>query len=948
MNTFKKFLSAVLALAMVFSMAACGGNEAGGGEETTAPVSGEQTAYSVTVRSKGGMALSALDIYVYADSTLKDLKGYGQTNEEGVATFQLPKADGYAIVVSGAPKGYEVAASYSFNGTSALIELNSQLVSGEDLVGATLGLGDVMYDFTVTTPDGQSVTLSEVLKEKKMVLLNFWYTTCQYCVAEFPYMQQAYEQYSDDVAVIALDPMDDSSEVAGFQSQMGLTFTMASCNIAWPTAFGVSAYPTSLVIDRYGVICLLEAGGLPSLRPFISMFEHFSAENYEQKIITSLDQIVTRVEPTFQMDSSENLAAVLNSGEITVTYRPEAEDAYSWPFIADEKLGDPCLKASNQQIDGSYAILYADVELKAGQAVGFDYLVSTEPGNDVMHVIVNDEPIYAISGLNEGETWETCYPWVAEADGTYEVALCYIKDDSTSSGDDTVYIKNMRVVDAADVDVPTYIPRYAAVSEDGFEFTYVQPVLSQKDGFYHVGTENGPLLLADLMNLTQFNEEQSVWSMVDAHKIVVGGHDYYEELVEYCSLASRSQLDGVVPVTEELAGYLKTVAEVAGFDGTEEEWLKICKYYEAYGADGAQLQNPILGLAEFCPLIATEGKNVATNIFTYDRALLPRGKIAKFVPTRSGAYRITSHGESVAGIDGWVFYDTIEGKENPDHVFEGGERMLTIEKNVSMVVYMEAGRSYYIDICYWDMYETGTIPYDIEYLGATYELFTLCAPGYFTYDAGATGEEMYYLIAGGIDAVLGADGKYYEDLGKDENGNQRYGSPIYVDFTGIGIFSGPIATVPSYNADGTLTKDENGETVMITGMIDLGNFDFSKSEDDDYILSFLKKFDYDVEATDAHLRELWGEQYDVYAETYRIEDVYEGKYHGEGEDLTEEMRGYLKDIITTGKPETQGCVIVTERLAEILQMLMDKYTFENVENSWLKMCYYYDRLGPQG
>jgi hypothetical protein len=44
--------------------------------------------------------------------------------------------------------------------------------------------------------------------------------------------------------------------------------------------------------------------------------------------------------------------------------------------------------------------------------------------------------------------------------------------------------------------------------------------------------------------------------------------------------------------------------------------------------------------------------------------------------------------------------------------------------------------------------------------------------------------------------------------------------------------------------------------------------------------------------------------------------------------------------------ERKGCVPVDKRLAEILQMLMDKYTFENVDQSWLKVCFYYDYLGP--
>ncbi len=943
----KRLICLILALTMVLSLAGCGGDKKTTEPDatTTAPVGdGQKLSYTVNVSTKGGMVMPELDVYVYADEALTDMEGFSRTDAEGNATFSLESGKTYYVQVDRAPKGYILEKSYPLNSLNLSIVLESKLVEGESLNGAKLGLGDVMYDFAVATPDGTTVKLSEMLAQKDVVLLNFWYTTCQYCVAEFPYMEEAYQQYSDKVGIIALDPMDSDSEVAEFQQRMGLTFPMATCNANWPAAFGITAYPTSVLIDRYGVICLIEAGGIVSLRPFISMFDHFTGDDYQQKLITELSQIVTRVVPTETMDTSENIGKVLNQGQITATYRPEADDEYSWPFVATEKLGEACLKASNQQMDDSYAILYADVELKAGQAVGFDYLVSSESGNDIMHVIVNDEPIYAISGVNETESWETCYPWVAEADGTYEVALCYIKDGSTAAGDDTVYIKNMRVVDPSEITSETYIPRYAATSADGFDYSYVDIVLSEKDGFYHVGSANGPLLLADLMGLTQFNEEESVWTMVDDHRIVVDGHDYYEELVEYCSLAARSSYDGVVPVTEELAQYLKIVANVAGFDGTENEWLKVCKYYESYGGNGTQLVNPILGLAEFCPLIAKEGKNIATNVFTYDRALLPRGKIAKFVPTKSGAYRITSHGESVAGIDGWIFYDTID-KEKPDHVFEGGERMLTIENNVSMVVYMEAGRSYYIDICFWDMYETGSIPYDIEYLGSSYDLFTLCAPGYFTYDAGATGEEMYYLIAKGIDVVLGEDGYYYEDLGKDSNGKQIYGSAIYCDFTGIGIFSGPIATVQAYNPDGTVQKDADGKPVMVTGMIDMGNFDFSKDENDMYILSIMDQFDGDAEKTDAHLRELWGADYDSYAEIYRVEDVYAGKYHGEHGDLTEEMKTYLDDIITSGPVERQGCVKVDKRLAEILQLLMDKYTFKGVENSWLKLCYYYQHLG---
>jgi hypothetical protein len=201
---------------------------------------------------------------------------------------------------------------------------------------------------------------------------------------------------------------------------------------------------------------------------------------------------------------------------------------------------------------------------------------------------------------------------------------------------------------------------------------------------------------------------------------------------------------------------------------------------------------------------------------------------------------------------------------------------------------------------------------------------------------------MYAVIAGGIDVVLGEDGIYYEDLG-----DGRKGSKLYADFTGItGVFSNPITTVPAYNPDGTPALDAAGQQQMIRGMIEMGGFDFSKTENDLYILAILERYDGDVQAAEEYLHTLWGEDYDFYAQEYQLKDVFAGRYHGIGQDYTAHIAAYLEQIITTGPAERHGCVVVTEELAEILQMLMDKYTFAGVEHSWTKLCYYYDHIGP--
>ena len=193
------------------------------------------------------------------------------------------------------------------------------------------------------------------------------------------------------------------------------------------------------------------------------------------------------------------------------------------------------------------------------------------------------------------------------------------------------------------------------------------------------------------------------------------------------------------------------------------------------------------------------------------------------------------------------------------------------------------------------------------------EVGPVAESGYFTYDSDATGDVMYDVIAGGITPEL-KNGKYYDSVD---------GSLIYADFVGVtSVFS-----------------------QSILEMIEMGGFDFSKSETDGEIIAYLKQNDNDVDKTTEYLKKLWGEEFDANAEIYQIDDIFAGRYHGKGEDLTDEMREYAKKMIKT-KDEREGCVEVDERLAELLGKLMDKYTFEGVEYSWLKVCYYYDYLGP--
>ncbi len=828
------------------------------------------------------------------------------------------------MVLTGIPKGYSVAESYGFQGGSCSITLASKVITDDtSLSGVSYKAGDIMRDFTVTTTDGETFTLSEVLKTKKAVLINFWFSTCGPCASEFPYMNSAYEQFKDDIEIIALNHYgaDTEETIRAYKETYELTFPVAKDNTSLGIAFNVTAYPTSILVDRYGMISLIEAGAIVSEAPFTHAFTHFSADEYKQTIFKSIGDLIPTVTPTQPMPPSDEVAGVLNGSEMDVVYHPETDESaaeHTWPFLIGEKDGVDCLYASNKEVDSSFAILYATIQLKKDDVVAVDFFISSEEGGDLLYIFVDDKDIYQASG--ESETWSTCYPFVALEDGEYELAFCYLKDDSITEGDDTVYIKNLRIVTLDDIDTEVYIPRFCAtdLSEDKFTYgSYSEVFYNETDGYYHVGSVNGPLLIADLLKATRFSSDP-IMSLAYAGKVELDGKNYYDDLLPFFTAASNSVVYGLCTVNQELYELLHIVSQAVGLDPDKDhEWLQMCLYYDAYGTDGKQYPDPIAGLTNYSafPTVSGEGN---LNKVTYTRIIMPRGLKYKFVPTVSGAYRITSISE--IDVDGWVF----DAEENElcvyDNMNGGSPRTDADLVNVNMMIYLEAGVDYYIDIAYDDPYQEGTFYFEVIYLGETFEYLTMASPGPFTFEETEDTDIINRPIALGINVTLDEDG-FYHELRADGS----IGSIVYADFT-----------KPTH-----IFTSQSMEQLL-----EMGGFDFSKTETDQQALRYLEQYGDDYEE---ELRALWGEDFEENMELYQIEDVRQGIYHGRGEDYTDALRTYLsKTENDPNKPELIGCVAVDEQLAEILQMLMDKYTFEDVENSWIKLCYYYKLLAPMG
>lgn len=164
----------------------------------------------------------------------------------------------------------------------------------EEMPNAFTGLGGKMPELKVNCADGRTLTVSELLKEKELIVLNFWFEDCTWCRMEFPVMELTYHKYKENVEILALNPADGADAVKAFGEKYGMSIPMAACKSTLPRDCGVTAYPTSIFIDRYGVVCLIHVGAITASGDWEKIFDAFTGEDYRQTVYVNIKELLDR------------------------------------------------------------------------------------------------------------------------------------------------------------------------------------------------------------------------------------------------------------------------------------------------------------------------------------------------------------------------------------------------------------------------------------------------------------------------------------------------------------------------------------------------------------------------------------------------------------------------------------------------------------------------------
>lgn len=137
-----------------------------------------------------------------------------------------------------------------------------QFFDFNSLEAELLRAGEVAPDFTVSDLQDRAVTLSEVCRRNKAVIVYFWYIHCSGCRTALPQIRRLHEEFkSAGLEVLAVNRGDAEGATRDYAAQHGLAFPVLRVEKdALFRSYGVRGFPTLYLLDADSRVVLRRAG----------------------------------------------------------------------------------------------------------------------------------------------------------------------------------------------------------------------------------------------------------------------------------------------------------------------------------------------------------------------------------------------------------------------------------------------------------------------------------------------------------------------------------------------------------------------------------------------------------------------------------------------------------------------------------------------------------------
>ena len=149
-----------------------------------------------------------------------------------------------------------------FEGQTATVQLLATLTPVGERVASVLNKPAAAW--TTTDLDGKKHSLAGY--RGKVIVLDFWYRGCGWCIKAMPQIKEVTEHFRDRPVVVLGMNTDRKEADARFVAK-SLKLNYATLKAAGlPEKYGVQAFPTLIIIDQEGIVRDRHVGYSPNLR----------------------------------------------------------------------------------------------------------------------------------------------------------------------------------------------------------------------------------------------------------------------------------------------------------------------------------------------------------------------------------------------------------------------------------------------------------------------------------------------------------------------------------------------------------------------------------------------------------------------------------------------------------------------------------------------------------
>ena len=179
-----------------------------------------------------------------------------------------------------------------FFGLRALVQDQMSKVNNINL---SMTRGQEAPDFALPLTDGSEAKLSELLKDKEVVVLNIFASWCGPCEKEFPDMEKTYQKYKDKMEIVAVSGdlvLDEMEDMVKYKEEHNLSFLIGMKNESIDS-LKVGGFPTTYIIDRNGRIVFSQSGAFLHEGDFEKVVTSLMGDDYEGKQVALYNFYVT-------------------------------------------------------------------------------------------------------------------------------------------------------------------------------------------------------------------------------------------------------------------------------------------------------------------------------------------------------------------------------------------------------------------------------------------------------------------------------------------------------------------------------------------------------------------------------------------------------------------------------------------------------------------------------